>query len=585
MIPQYCTAPLFTARCRDGALLSDMKLQQHLSSRATRLVDDTTRFLLVTVEKKVNKGKLRATVRVWIQAGIKIDGIHYRFLGLTESQATEAKLVFFREDGDWTVERLLASLLTDCGELTAVYDRKSGYGECSARLGLSFSSMIESLDVPREAALEVPDWTAPSGSLHSDRYGMIRDSLAIEVCRQRDLRPDTTGRSDEDKPVAHVGARNSRPHTSTFASTSFTREDSQVTLVDQPDTGQNEAVPSHKRPSSGVTQRQLQIEPDRDEETARARVRSSCAQGRPSCVSVLTHPKPKEPVAARYPGVCPGHISHEWHVIANGTSRNYMCQQCGLKVQERKKDGYWVMHSAVSCRRRELPPTPSPASGASEEPLPRLRSQTRALRLSHAVLLDQPSPLATIPSANEEASANGDDESDDDRMSIYESAVEEQPPKPPSRQRTQLQPPRRSSGGTTDPRSSLEGFPCLRRLPKRPGSDVSSPLERHRHVSSRQISRSTVVREHGSPADTYTGRESCSVSSSPEVPPQDWPLVSENPKPTHPVASAVPRCSVASMHSWQLWGCATCRRYTCRHCALVIKERKTGAPEVWAPAR
>ncbi|KAI0640584.1 RNA dependent RNA polymerase-domain-containing protein [Trametes meyenii] len=574
------TAPIFTARCRDGALLSDMKLQRLPSSRATRLVDDTTRFLLVTVGKKVDEGKLRATVRVWIREGVKIDGIQYRFIGFLESRVNEGKLMFFREDGDWTVERLLTSLLTNFEELTEVY-RKSGNGEYSARLGLSFFSTMESLDVSHEAALEVPDWTAPDSSLHSDGCGMIRDSLAAEICRQHDLPPGAAA----------------------LASTSFAHEDSQATLVDQPaasrqplprltpgddkmdfvDTHQDEVVPSHKRPFGSATRRKLQLESERDAETARARVRSSCVQEQPFRISVLTHPKPKEPVAARYPSVCPGHTGHEWRVSANGTSRNYTCQQCGFKVQERQTDGYWMTHSAVSCRRRESPPTPGP--GASEEPLPRLRSQARALRSSsHAVLPDQPSALATIPSANEEASANGDDESDDDRMSIYESAVEEQPAKLSPRQRTQLQPPRRSSGGTTDPRSSLEGFPYLRRLPGRPGSDISSALGRPHQVSLRQVSQTTIVQEHGSPAATYSGSQSSPVASSPEVPPQDWPLVSKNPKPTHPVASAVPRCLAASIHSWKLWGCATCRRYTCKHCALVIKERKTGTPEVWAPA-
>lgn len=52
------------------------------------------------------------------------------------------KFLFFREDHGWTIERLLASF----GNLSAVY-LKSGYGKYSARLGLSFSSTLESLDV------------------------------------------------------------------------------------------------------------------------------------------------------------------------------------------------------------------------------------------------------------------------------------------------------------------------------------------------------------------------------------------------------------------------------------------------------
>ena len=54
------------------------------------------------------------------------------------------KLMLFREDGDWTVERLLLQL----GDLPSVF-LKSGYGKYAARLGLSFSSTVESLDVCR----------------------------------------------------------------------------------------------------------------------------------------------------------------------------------------------------------------------------------------------------------------------------------------------------------------------------------------------------------------------------------------------------------------------------------------------------
>ena len=50
--------------------------------------------------------------------------------------------MFFREGDDWTVGRLLEGF----GDLPAVY-LKSGYGKYAARLGLSFSSTIESLDV------------------------------------------------------------------------------------------------------------------------------------------------------------------------------------------------------------------------------------------------------------------------------------------------------------------------------------------------------------------------------------------------------------------------------------------------------
>lgn len=50
--------------------------------------------------------------------------------------------MFFREDNEWTVERILSCF----GDLPSVY-LKDGYGKYSARLGLSFSSTVQSLDV------------------------------------------------------------------------------------------------------------------------------------------------------------------------------------------------------------------------------------------------------------------------------------------------------------------------------------------------------------------------------------------------------------------------------------------------------
>ncbi len=115
--------------------------------------------------------------------------------------------MFFREGDHWTIERLLDSF----GDLPAVY-LKSGYGKYAARLGLSFSSTVQSLNVrvllvfllstcpkvgytqiPHECAIEIPDLLAPDGSPHSDGCGMIRDSFAAQVCARHALPPDTTG--------------------------------------------------------------------------------------------------------------------------------------------------------------------------------------------------------------------------------------------------------------------------------------------------------------------------------------------------------------------------------------------------------
>ncbi|KAI0368426.1 RdRP-domain-containing protein [Pilatotrama ljubarskyi] len=182
------TTRIYTARCTDGIHLSDVAIQEHPSSRATRLVDDATRFLLVSVAKKAEDRVLRGTLSRWTREGVQINGLRYRFLGFTEAQVKAGKLMFFREDHEWTVERLLS----DFGDLTAVY-LNSGYGKYCARLGLSFSATVGSLDIPAEAALRIPDLKAHDGSLHTDGCGMIRDTFAAQVCRKYGLPSDTTG--------------------------------------------------------------------------------------------------------------------------------------------------------------------------------------------------------------------------------------------------------------------------------------------------------------------------------------------------------------------------------------------------------
>ncbi|TFK81241.1 RdRP-domain-containing protein [Polyporus arcularius HHB13444] len=178
---------VYSANCPDGVNLRDVQLQRHPSSRAMRLVDDSTRFLLVSLPKQVDIRVLRSTLLEWVHEGVEINSIRYRFCGFTESQVKAGKLMFFREDEAWSVERLLASF----GDLPSVY-LKSGYGKYAARLGLSFSSTVESLDIPQRLTLQIPELTAPDGSLHSDGCGMIRDSFAAQLCAKHDLPSDTT---------------------------------------------------------------------------------------------------------------------------------------------------------------------------------------------------------------------------------------------------------------------------------------------------------------------------------------------------------------------------------------------------------
>lgn len=69
------TAPIYTARCSNGVDLSDVEVQDHPASRATRLIDDTTRFLLVSVGKKAEDGVLRNTLSRWVREGVEIKGV------------------------------------------------------------------------------------------------------------------------------------------------------------------------------------------------------------------------------------------------------------------------------------------------------------------------------------------------------------------------------------------------------------------------------------------------------------------------------------------------------------------------------
>ena len=66
----------------------------------------------------------------------------YAWLGFTDVQLKANQFVLFREDGEWTVKRLVSLL----GDLTAVYE-KYGYAGYVARMGLSFASTSVALKV------------------------------------------------------------------------------------------------------------------------------------------------------------------------------------------------------------------------------------------------------------------------------------------------------------------------------------------------------------------------------------------------------------------------------------------------------
>ncbi|OBZ65419.1 putative RNA-dependent RNA polymerase 1 [Grifola frondosa] len=140
----------------------------------------------MSIEKKMEDASLRRYLSEWTCNGVELDGVRYRFFGFTETHVKSGKVIFFREGDGLTVQGVLERF----GDLHSVFVG-SGYGKYSARLGLSFSSTVESLDVPDNRACLIEDWKAPDGSIHSDGCGAIRDSFACELCSRHELPSDT----------------------------------------------------------------------------------------------------------------------------------------------------------------------------------------------------------------------------------------------------------------------------------------------------------------------------------------------------------------------------------------------------------
>ena len=64
---------IYTVNCPDGVNFNEFRLQNHPSSRATRLVDDPTRFLLVNVQKTAKDKTVRESILKWQRDGITIN--------------------------------------------------------------------------------------------------------------------------------------------------------------------------------------------------------------------------------------------------------------------------------------------------------------------------------------------------------------------------------------------------------------------------------------------------------------------------------------------------------------------------------
>ncbi|KAI8984847.1 hypothetical protein BD414DRAFT_418031, partial [Trametes punicea] len=286
---------------------------------------------------------------------------------------------------------------------------------------------------------------------------------------------------------------------------------------------------------------------------------------------------------------CPGRpMGHNWRVrTANGTSRHYVCCTCGFRVNEKKSDGYWVAVSAVAAE---------PLLHAGENVLVVHKTstvllsppETRNRRESRSAMPGIQSPRSTIESMEEDGVSPGTDTDSDNSMSIYESAPEDQPPKTSSGVQSRLESTRRSSAESprSDARELLfesPSLPRLARLPARPGSDLSSPIARPPQLSARRGVIANVV----TPSMARPTLDRRVRSGSRGVDSERWPLVSEYPKPPHPVATEVDACRDGLGHSWTTRGSnGIVRRYTCQHCGFLVRERKSEFPggQVWLPA-
>ena len=390
-----------------------------------------------------------------------------------------------------------------------------------------------------------------------------------------------------------VGAATPRP--AVVSSTPLARMDSEATLVDEATEPSRSTVAEtrgdaamdvdagaqtdHEEPElkSGIPTRcSTRRRSTSGTEPSPHRPRNrACSRSELPPVSVRSNPKPLAPVATSVDFPCPP--GHSWKIPnANGHARRYICEHCGLNIQEKKKDGFWVPHELTFIKRR--PGTVIPQSSSPPE--------------STAILGNSDTPAE--PALSDIAERGESDTEVEDAMSIYESAEEDEPdPSPPNPPRELASPvaPRRSSAGRSslgthsDAPSSLAAFPPLRRLPARPGSDISTPIGAFRRVSSgsRRASDMSALRTPLSPIQSELP---ASPVSPPPIHEDDLQLVANNPKPKVPVAGGyTPDCPGRSQHAWEWkWSGPTQRHYICLECAYVVKERKYGNPLRWTPA-
>ncbi|KAH8813446.1 RNA dependent RNA polymerase-domain-containing protein, partial [Flagelloscypha sp. PMI_526] len=176
-----------TFKSNDGDKIEEVLVPE---SRALRLVkdDDTRRFLFVSFEKQSKDTEIEGWLDEYTKSGITVGDARYSFLGSTESSIKSGKVIFFQECLRWTIPALKAQFGNGLHKVFAEH----GYGKYAARLGLSFSSTVESFKVSEDEMVKLNDEYADDGTLVTDGCGMIRDSFAKEVIQRHELLEDTT---------------------------------------------------------------------------------------------------------------------------------------------------------------------------------------------------------------------------------------------------------------------------------------------------------------------------------------------------------------------------------------------------------
>ncbi|KAH8796191.1 hypothetical protein DL96DRAFT_1644434, partial [Flagelloscypha sp. PMI_526] len=131
-----------TFKSNDGDKIEEVLVPE---SRALRLVkdDDTRRFLFVSFEKQSKDTEIEGWLDEYTKSGITVGDARYSFLGSTESSIKSGKVIFFQECLRWTIPALKAQFGNGLDKVFAEH----GYGKYAARLGLCFSSTVESFKV------------------------------------------------------------------------------------------------------------------------------------------------------------------------------------------------------------------------------------------------------------------------------------------------------------------------------------------------------------------------------------------------------------------------------------------------------